>query len=97
MLLIRHELSYIVYFAEILNHKTFPLLRVSELCSKFPNNCGSLFWYSYTTNIRRQTFKSSILKPTRLNSLNTYYKFAYCMYIKNARESNKRNSAQNKF
>ena len=43
-LLIRPQLFYIAWHAEILNHHTFPLLQVSELCSSFSNNCGGDFW-----------------------------------------------------
>ena len=64
-LLINCGLIYIVWHEEILNHNTFLLLHVFELCSLFTNNCGSDFCYSDTTNIRRPTFKSSIPKLTR--------------------------------
>ena len=43
LFLIRHELSYIVLLEEILNHNTFPLLEVSELCFTQLNNCGGEF------------------------------------------------------
>ena len=64
MLLIRRESFYIVWYEGILKHK-FLLLQVFKLCFLFYNNCCSEFWYSDTTNIRRQSFKLWISNPTR--------------------------------
>ena len=41
----------------------FLCLQVSKLYSSFPINCGNEFWYPYTTNLQKLTFKSSILRP----------------------------------
>ena len=49
MLSNRCELFYIVWYEVILNHDTFPLLQVSELCSSFSNIISSELWYSDTT------------------------------------------------
>ena len=62
---IRRESSYIVWHKKILNHNTFRLLQESESCSSFSNICVDVLYYSYTTNIQRPIFKSSIRMPTQ--------------------------------
>ena len=51
---------------------------MSELCSLHSNNCGGKFWYSDTTNIRRQIFKS-YAKALAILSQNTHSS-TLCMY-----------------
>ena len=51
--------------ATLLNNNTFSRLQVSEFCSTFSYNCGDEFYCPHTTNMRRPTFKASILRRTR--------------------------------
>ena len=62
MMLFYCELFYIVYFEEILNHNTFPLLRGFELCSSNSNNCGGECWFSDTTNLQVINTKSNSIQ-----------------------------------
>ena len=64
---VANSLFCIIQLKEISNHNTFPQLQMSELCSSILNKCGVKFWYSHTTNIRRQIIKLWIPKPIRFN------------------------------
>ena len=68
LLLVRPEFLYIVKHEELQKHDTFPQLQIFELFTSHSNYSGGKFWYSDTTNRRRQTFKSSIPEPTLFNS-----------------------------
>ena len=70
LLLVRPEFFYIVKQEEQQNHNTFPQQQIFELFTSHLNYSGGKFWYSDTTNRRRQTFKSSIPEFTLFNSHN---------------------------
>ena len=77
LLLIRRKLFYIDWQEEMLNHYTFPQLQENELCFSVSNNWDCELWYSSTTIVQRQIFKSLIQELIRFNSHEMIRNFSF--------------------